>query len=178
LIFPDFKTTWIRKPFCHLLILKKQFEDCDECESFLCDECTIDICGETLWVCEECDFEFGLCGSCYVDGNHGHEHDFIEIPNIFDLGKYSIFSFKKNYLARGNRTISLIGSHPLTISALVGKEETDDADVWSITFRNQLFQNDLIKGYVIGAEKLIEIVKGFPPTVTILGEGLVMNLQT
>jgi hypothetical protein len=103
--------------------LANKYESCDECDSFLCDECTADIDGETLWVCEECDWEFGLCTNCYNEKEHGHEHDdFVEVPNIFDLRNYCIFSTKKTYVARGNKTIALIGKHPLTVSAAIEKE--------------------------------------------------------
>lgn len=32
--------------------LNKKFEECDECDSFLCDECTADIDADNFWVCD------------------------------------------------------------------------------------------------------------------------------
>lgn len=41
--------------------LSKKFEDYDECDSFLCDECTADIDAENLWVCDGIKLLIFLC---------------------------------------------------------------------------------------------------------------------
>jgi hypothetical protein len=40
-----------------------------------------------------------------------------------------------------------------------------------------MFQKDAILCYVLGYEKLLEIMEGFAPTVEVIGEGLLSNLK-
>jgi hypothetical protein len=145
-LFSDFSFSSIGKldPFGDEdTIVAAKFGDCDECESFLCDECTADIDGALLWACEACDYGFGLCVTCYEEDVHNHtqtahpgdECEFVEVPNMFDIRVYSIFcSSKSGYMARGNKTIALIGKHPLTVSAKIVKEEGDDGTLFWFWF--------------------------------------------
>lgn len=72
------------------------------------------------------------------------------------MKKFAIFCKRNDYIARGNKTITLIGNHPLTLQAIVAKEEDPDhggilnfffpfcfvteyVDTWKITFSNKLF---------------------------------------
>jgi len=113
-------------------------------EVFICDKCSKNVKSSNIYLCETCDFDFGICESCFVTTLRSkerqmHEHNLICVPNTF-YKPYNVIVSDSVKIADDNRTVVLLSTHPLTTQVEIKKEGED----YQVLFHNRLYFDAII----------------------------------
>lgn len=107
-------------------------------EVFICDGCSKQVKSPNIYLCQTCDFNFGLCEMCLLKNlqkkEKAHNHNLICVPNTF-YKPYNIFLHQDIKFTGDERTVHLIACHPLTSELEIQKEE----DSFKVYFTNKLY---------------------------------------
>jgi len=112
-------------------------------EVFVCDQCAKQVKSANIYLCETCNFDFGLCERCFLDKvakrEDAHSHNLICVPNTF-YKPYNISFHHDIKYANDEMTVQLLACHPLTTQLEIIK----DGEVANILFSSKLYIDKIV----------------------------------
>jgi hypothetical protein len=116
-------------------------------EVFICDKCGLQVKSSNIYLCETCQYDYGLCENCLLKSlqkrEEAHTHKMLCVPNTF-YKPYNISLHHDIKYADDDRTIQLLACHPLTTQLEIYRKNQQ----FQIYFKNSLYIDRIISNLV------------------------------